>query len=701
MSAHFPAAKPAEGFVWHASEHAAGSTLSGERARPGRRLPRPRGRLLDAASGVAGRVFRGTFGGCLRTRLAFPLLLSAVAALAASAQAPAPNPVPAVTARGFTAPVTDAAGRRTGLVTGDSAQPDLVAGRVRVTGFQFESYADGPEPTVELVIRAADAVFQLNPPSASGAGVLELARPDGRFSVRGEGWSWEERRGVLRITNRVETTLLPSTNRPAAPGAPAEAPVRVTAGRFEYDLRDGGVRYDADVRAVREASLDLAASSLRTRVARPGEPPQALDAAGPLTLLLGPATNQTRLTGDGGRFLAGPAGPELVLTGAVTWANPLLAGRSARLEARPDAGEFTAGGGVDLAVAATALARGTNAPATNAPPLAIRAAEVQARPGHIRFLGGVDARRAEDFALTAQAGELRLTPTNTFAGLLAVGDVLAEFSEAARTNRVSGGRIEVTPTPAGERIEVTESPRWSARGLDGAAGRLVLEPACQHVVADGPAELDLALAGATNRPPDKVRVSAAGLEALGTNVVLAGPVTARHPRWEVRAGAATLGLGEGLALRSITAGGGVEFETAEAPPGTNAAPVGRLLTGLVGTVTRLRVEAFEADAGFDDEGRLVLDEARGGIRLRAGDLAGTGGRMRRDAATGELLLLDSPALRSAQGFQLSGRPETVIRVDPLTGRGRVAGPLAEPMRVPAAALRPPAAPGDAAAPTAP
>lgn len=685
MNAYSPAAWSSGSFLARTRERAAGSLPTFGR-RAGSRCRQNAGRTLS--------LFRAH---CRYLPLFFVLL----PALPAPAQAPAANPAPAVSARGFTAPVTDAAGRRTGLVTGDAAQPDLVAGRVRVTGFQFESYSDAPEQAVELIIRAADAVFQLNPPSASGAGVLELSRPDGRFSVRGEGWSWEERRGTLRITNRVETTLLLSTNTTTEPAAPADAPVHVTAGRFEYDLRRGGVRYDAEVRAVREASLDLTASSLRTRIARPGDPPQALDAAGPLTLLLGPATNQTRLTGDGGRFLAGPAGPELVVTGAVTWANPLFAGQSARLEARPDAGEFTAGGGVDLTVAAHALARGTNAPATNAPPLAIRAAEVHALPGRIRFLGGVDARRAEDFALTAQAGELRLTPTNTFAGLLATGDVLAEFFEEARTNRLSGGQIEVTPTPAGERIEVTESPRWSARGLDGTAQRLVLEPGRQHVVADGPAEIEVALVGATNRPPDKVRVFAAGLEALGTNVTLAGPVTARHPRWEIRASTATLGLGEGLALRSITAGGGVEFETADAPPGTNATPVSRLLTGLIGTVTRLRLEAAEMDATLDERGQPRDVEARGDVRLRAGGLVGTGGRMQRDAATGELLLLDSPTLRSAQGFHLAGRPETVVRVDPLTGRGRVAGPLAEPMRVPAAALRSPAGPEDAAAPTAP
>ncbi|HMO65937.1 MAG TPA: hypothetical protein PKE47_12075, partial [Verrucomicrobiota bacterium] len=97
----------------------------------------------------------------------------------------------------------------------------------------------------------------------------------------------------------------------------------------------------------------------------------------------------------------------------------------------------------------------------------------------------------------------------------------------------------------------------------------------------------------------------------------------------------------------------------------------------------------------------LVAEARGEVRLRAGGLVGTGGRMQRDAATGELLLLDSPTLRSAQGFSLSGRPETVIRVDPLTGRGRVAGPLAEPMRVPAQALRSPGGSDDAPPPPAP
>ncbi|MFN0066369.1 MAG: hypothetical protein ACKVYV_01920, partial [Limisphaerales bacterium] len=603
-------------------------------------------------------------------------VLLPVVALSASAQGPAAGKVPAITARGFTAPITDATGRRTGLVTGDSAQPDLMAGRLRVTGFQFESYSDAPEPAVDLIIRAADAVFQLNPPAASGAGLIELLRPDGRFTVRGEGWSWEQARDVLRITNRVETTLVLATNRPDS------APVRLSAGRFEYGLRSGALRYDDAVQAVQPGFLELAASALVTRVSRAGEPPQALDAAGPVTLILGGVTNLTRLTGDGGRFLAMPAGPELTLTGAVTWATPLFAGRAARLDARPDAGEFHAAGGVELAVDPRVLARGSSAPATNSPPLLVRAAEVRAAPGRVSFLGGVEAARAGELAMTAREAELQLTPKNTFAGLAATGDVTADFLDSGFTNRLTGGRLLVTPAGAGERIEVEESPRWTTRGLAGTAQRLVLEPALRRVLAEGPAEVEVTLARATNRAPERVTVQAARIEALGTNVALAGPVTARHPKWDMTAGAATLALGEGLALRGLAAREGVVFESAPVASGTNSAPASRLLTSLIGAVTRTRLEAREFDAELDAAGEPLAAEARGGVRLRAGGLTGTAERLVRDPATGELRLLDSPTLRSVQGFSLAGRPETVIIVDPATGRGRVEGPLAEPMRVP-------------------
>lgn len=623
------------------------------------------------------------------------VLLPVLAAFPASAQAPAPGKVPAVTAKGFTAPITDAAGRRTGLVTGQAAQPDLVAGRVRVTGFQFESYADGPEPVVDIVIRAADAVFQLNPPAASGVGLLELLRPDGRFAVRGEGWAWEQSSGALRLTNRVETVLVVATNPPGA------APVQVKAGRFEYDLRSGALRYADGVTATRPGSLELAASSLVTRVSRAGEPPQALDAAGPVTLTLGSATNLTRLTGDGARLLSTPAGPELTLTGAVTWATPLFTGRAARLDARPDAGEFNADGGVELTVDPRVLVRGTNAPATNSPPLVIRAAEVRAAPGGVKFGGGVQAARAGELSVTAREAGLRLTPTNTFAGLEATGDVVADLVDDGVTNRLSGGRLLVTPTPAGERIEVSESPRWSARGLSGTAERLVIGPGAREVLAEGPAQIELGLPGATNRAPVKVFVAAARIEARGTNVALAGPVSARHPEWEMTAGSAALVLGEGAALRALAARDGVVFETAGPVAGTNAAPASRLLTSLIGAVTRTRLEAREFDAELDAAGEPLAAEARGGVRIRSGGLTGTAGRLVRDPATGELRLLDSPALRSVQGFSLAGRPETVIIVDPETGRGRVQGPLAEPMELPAEALRQAARSSDAPPPPAP
>lgn len=106
--------------------------------------------------------------------------------------------------KNFKLPDYDSEGKLRSSVFGKEAR-NLTGDVIPITGLRVETYdADGK---VELIVEAPECLFDRKHKSARSAGRMEARSADGMFTIRGEGFQWDQASGKLVLSNQVHTTI--------------------------------------------------------------------------------------------------------------------------------------------------------------------------------------------------------------------------------------------------------------------------------------------------------------------------------------------------------------------------------------------------------------------------------------------------------------------------------------------------------------
>ena len=89
-------------------------------------------------------------------------------------------------------------------LTGKKATP-LGAERYLITQLRLELFEENGQR--QLIIEAPECVYDYRARNASSAGPLKIVLGEGRLSVTGEGFLWQQAQSSLMISNRVYTRL--------------------------------------------------------------------------------------------------------------------------------------------------------------------------------------------------------------------------------------------------------------------------------------------------------------------------------------------------------------------------------------------------------------------------------------------------------------------------------------------------------------
>jgi len=98
----------------------------------------------------------------------------------------------------------------------------------------------------EIVIKAPECLYNQRKGVASSTGALQLESAEGKFSLEGEGFLWQQTNSSLFISNRVQTLVAPElleSGNAAASGQKTNAPgegIHINSDQFEY-LGDNGL----------------------------------------------------------------------------------------------------------------------------------------------------------------------------------------------------------------------------------------------------------------------------------------------------------------------------------------------------------------------------------------------------------------------------------------------------------------------------
>jgi hypothetical protein len=96
------------------------------------------------------------------------------------------------------------------LLTGAEAQPQA-DGKFLIKELKLETYREDGER--EIIVAAPECVYDSAQRVANSAGRLQVQTGDGRFTIEGEGFLWQQTNASLVISNRVHTTIRPTSRK--------------------------------------------------------------------------------------------------------------------------------------------------------------------------------------------------------------------------------------------------------------------------------------------------------------------------------------------------------------------------------------------------------------------------------------------------------------------------------------------------------
>jgi lipopolysaccharide export system protein LptA len=138
------------------------------------------------------------------------------------------------------------------LLEGERAQR-LTNGQYQVTSVRLQTFRTNGDPEIKVV--APECLHDPVRRTVRSAGALHVQTADGKFSIDGQGFLWQQTNSILTISNQVRTSIDPALleqSREANATSPegAAGGIQVLADQFNYAADAGEGVYSGNVRVI-------------------------------------------------------------------------------------------------------------------------------------------------------------------------------------------------------------------------------------------------------------------------------------------------------------------------------------------------------------------------------------------------------------------------------------------------------------------
>ncbi len=216
------------------------------------------------------------------------------------------------------------------LLTGEGAEP-LEPGVFLVSKVKIQIFDDQTPPSARMTIDAPECIFDSREKNASSSGAIALKSTDGRFSIEGEGFTWNQSVSSLAISNKVET-FISRTALQSESGS--GAPIRVKSDRFLYNKETNVGVYSGNVEAREGTRFKMACQRLEVELPDEQDAPQRIVASGAVEIEIEADGRQTFLKGSEAFYESDGESGNLKLGGSPTWSTDLYSGAGEQIEIR-------------------------------------------------------------------------------------------------------------------------------------------------------------------------------------------------------------------------------------------------------------------------------------------------------------------------------------------------------------------------------
>ncbi len=372
-------------------------------------------------------------------------------------------------------------------------QPD---GRIQVAEARWRTFRENGAG--EMTVEAPECVYNSHQRSISSAGPLRVQTADGKFSIAGQGFLFQQTNSMLLVSNRVHTIIHPELlgPQPAAAGTNAAAErapgIDIFSDQFEYAEKTGRGVYEGNVRV---AGTNLTATAGKLTVLLPVAERRLQSLLAETNVIV----DYEKIHATGDRALYSADTGLVHLTGQPTW----------RIEQREGAGDelifdqtnkiFRANGHARLKMPAQnmnapGLLSRPGAASGAAPPAAEHCVEILCDNYELRTNVAVFRQdvRVSDRLGEKQQGELTCgLLTLTLAGTNELQRIVAEprVVIGQEDGQFTAERAEYTGTNGV--LDLTGNPAWRAGSREGKGDLVRVQPARKEMLVRGNAVMKL------------------------------------------------------------------------------------------------------------------------------------------------------------------------------------------------------------------
>jgi lipopolysaccharide export system protein LptA len=429
----------------------------------------------------------------------------------------------------------------------------------------------------ELVVRAPECVSDPSGHSANSAGPLKVQTADGKFSLEGEGFLWQQTNSSLIISNRVHTVIQPDLLEPSTKSPLTNAPatgqgIEIFSQQFEYAKNSGLGIYRDNVQVV-GTNFGLASEKLTVELPMTERRLQSLTAEKDVSV---DYTNVTGIHATAQRAVYSADTGLIHLTDHPTWRADRREGRGDELVIDRTNRIFQAIGNAWLKMPTEGKSNFGIFSTSNAPPsnpaaatnqfIEILADRYEIRTNAARFWEHVVVKQWAGEELRGKMSCVRMMATfsgsNELQNLVAETNVVIEDQD----KRLTGGKAVYASTNAW--LELTQNPRWKAGEREGRGELVRVNTQHEEMVVSGHAylrlpanELGQSMSLEAPNAPRKPAVKSAGTQfgeifcedysLTPALAVFRGGVHAKHPQGDW--------VCDQLKIRSLPANGRVLF----------------------------------------------------------------------------------------------------------------------------------------------
>jgi lipopolysaccharide export system protein LptA len=437
------------------------------------------------------------------------------------------------------------------LLTGEKAEEKK--GQYFITGGKVETFLE--VGTREMLVEAPSCVYeQSGNQSVHSPGPLRVIAADDKFSIFGEGFSWQTNSSLF-ISNQVRTTvrpeLLQSSNSnnsisPTNPAQPANKGIEILSEQLDYMGESGIGNYRRNVR-VSGPDLEMSAGTLQFLLPMRERQLHRMTADENVSLV----SADMRATGQHMDYSLDTG--LIRIAGEPKWQAPQREGQADDLSIDRSNRIFQATGHAILKLSA----QGTNTTGFlggNTPPGTNQVVEIQSERYEIRTNS---AEFSKQVVVTERVGEKVRTTMNcahltaTFAATNQMERMVAEENVvmAQGDRRFTAGHAVFTGT--NQLLTLTQNPKWQDGPRNGSGDVLLLSGQANELTARGNATLKLPAgaigpAAGSNAPASTdmtnslAQISSPEYTLRTNSAIFQGGVTVTHPQMELHCQTVTL-----------------------------------------------------------------------------------------------------------------------------------------------------------------